>query len=162
MLLLHNVSLRNSKSFSLQGLDTFDKRGDGIATIYSKKFSCTKVDLVKFSSFEYLALVLKTEPAVLIITIYRPPRHISLFLPEFSELTALIITTYNRIILNGDFNIHINNTADSKALEFLNLLENLELTQHITEATHQQGNKLVSTFDPYSVNCSPDKNDCCP
>ena len=119
-----------------------EKRGGGIATIYSKKISCTKVDLGKFSSFEYLALVLSTEPALLTVTIYRPPRHIALFLPEFSELAAYITTKYDSIILNGDFNIHVNNTADPKAMDFLDLLENLEFTQHITEPTHQQGNTL--------------------
>lgn len=39
-------------------------------------------------------------------------------------------------------NIHINSSTDSWAREFVNLLDNLGLTQYVTEATHQLGNTL--------------------
>lgn len=38
-----------------------DKRGSGIAAIFSNQFRCTETDLGEYSSFEYLAIVLKTE-----------------------------------------------------------------------------------------------------
>ena len=119
-----------------------NKKGGGIAAIFSAQYVCRDIDLGEFRSFEYLALELKAELSVLIITVYRPPKYSSLFLQEFSELISLGITRYDRLILNGDLNIHVNKKNDSKAMELMNLLDSFELTQHVNEATHQHGNTL--------------------
>ena len=42
-----------------------DKRGG----IFSNQFCCTETDLGEFSSFEYLAIVLKPESDVVILTL---------------------------------------------------------------------------------------------
>ncbi len=114
------------------------------------QFVCIDIDLGKFTSFEYLALELKAELSVLIITFYRPPRYSSLFL---QELISLCITRYDRLILNADLNININKKNDSNAMELVNLLDSFELTQHVNEATHQHGDILdfVITTDNASV-----------
>ena len=46
-----------------------DKRGSGIAAIFSNQFCCAETDLGEFSSFEYLAIVLKPESDVVILTL---------------------------------------------------------------------------------------------
>ncbi|KAF3851431.1 hypothetical protein F7725_013203 [Dissostichus mawsoni] len=68
--------------------------------------------------------------------------HSPLFIQEFSELISLCVTSYDKVILNGDLNIHINKKADSKAIELANLLDSFDLTQHIINATHRHGNTL--------------------
>ncbi len=130
-----------------------NRREDGIADIFSTQFVYNDSDLGEFTSFEYFALELKAELSVLIITLYRPPRYSSLFLQEFSELISLGITRYDRLILNGDLNTHINKKNYSKAVELVNLLDSFELTQHVNEATHQHGDILdfVITTDDASV-----------
>lgn len=115
-----------------------DRREGGITAIYSNKFTCTGVDPGSLYSFEYLAFVLNTDPMV--INFYRPPRQSSSF-AEFSDLLSLLFTSYGRIIINGDLNIHLNNKVDPKAMEFINLLEKLDITQYVTVAT-RQGNIL--------------------
>ncbi len=117
------------------------KQGGGIAIILSNKYTCTWVSFGDFSSFEYVALTVKMEPTVLLLTLYRPPRLWTGFLNQFSELMSLISTSYGRIIVNGDFNIHVNKT-DPKAMHFLHILDSLELTQHVTVSTHNLGNTL--------------------
>ena len=57
--------------------------------------------------------------------------------------TKLIITKYDRIIVNGDINIHVNNWSDPKATKFLKILDSLGLNQHVTGPSHNCGNTLV-------------------
>ena len=104
-----------------------NRRGGGSAAIVSTHFVCDDIHLGEFTCFEYLALELKAELSVLIITLYQPPRYSSLFLQELSELISLGITRYERLILNRDLNIHINKKNDSKAVELVNLLDSFGL-----------------------------------
>src|SRR4029434_7758203 len=76
-----------------------------------------------------LAIELKTE-SVLFVIIYRPPKHSPIFIQEFSELLSLCVTRYDKIVLNGDLNIHVNKKADPRTIELLNLLDSFDLTQH--------------------------------
>lgn len=59
---------------------------------------------------------------------------------------SIALTSYDRIILLGDFNCHINNTADLYAMEFLDLLASFGLVQHVKGATHNHGNTLDLVF----------------
>lgn len=84
--------------------------------------------------------MLKAEQAVLTLTIYRPPNWLSVFLSEFSQLVALIITNVDCVHFKKEILTFILTTVLTD--EFMNLLESLELTQHVTEATHQHVNIL--------------------
>lgn len=53
---------------------------------------------------------------------------------------SIVLTSYDGIILLGDFNFHVNDTADS--MEFLDVLACLGLLQHVKRATHNHGNTL--------------------
>ena len=46
------------------------------------------------------------------------------------------------IILTGDFNLHIDDPLDSAAQEFLNILNYMDFTQHVTQPTHNRGHTL--------------------
>lgn len=98
--------------------------------------------MAEFTSVEYLALEFKADSSLPIITLYLPPRYSSLFMQEFSELNSFAITRSDRLILNGDLNIHINKKNDSKAMELMNLSDSSELTRHVNEATHPHDNIL--------------------
>lgn len=66
--------------------------------------------------------------------------------------------TYFRITVNyphqikniilGDFNLHVDNQSGSFASKFLNLLNYMNFTQHVTQPTHNRGLTLdlVITF----------------
>ena len=57
-----------------------------------------------------------------------------------------IILAPEPLIITGDFNIHVNNTNDSDACEFLDLLASLGLKQHVIGPTHEDNMiyKLIS------------------
>lgn len=99
------------------------KRGGGVATIYS--FSVRRWTWVNFNLLNILPLCPKWNKQYYIGYKKLP---LSLSWPLLSPI----------LILNGDFNIHINNSADSKTMEFMNLPDSVELCQ----ATHQHGNFL--------------------
>ena len=46
----------------------------------------------------------------------------------------------------GDFNLHVNDCSDHRATEFMDLVTSLDFTQHVNEATHNQGNTLDLIF----------------
>ncbi len=41
------------------------------------------------------------------VLIYRPPKHNSLFISEFSELLSGIVPLFDEILVIGDFNVHV-------------------------------------------------------
>ena len=82
-------------------------RGGGVAVIYKEDFKCTPITFSPFSSFEHLAFIIKLKDPVLILVIYRPPRHNTAFIEEFSEFLSHFICKYDRILILGDFNVHV-------------------------------------------------------
>ncbi|KAF7647739.1 hypothetical protein LDENG_00167380 [Lucifuga dentata] len=79
---------------------------------------------------------------MLTVIVYRPPKRDTNFLSEFSDFMSTVLTKYDKIILLGDFNFHVNDYNNSRAMKFLNLLACLNLVQHVQSATHIHGNIL--------------------
>ena len=59
-----------------------------------------------------------------------------------SELLTIIHTNYVRVIISGDFNAHMDNQSDTFTMEFLNRLNFINFTQHVTQPTHNRGHTL--------------------
>ncbi len=59
-----------------------------------------------------------------------------------------ILQQHNPIIL-GDFNVHINDTDDSEAMDFTSTMSILGLDQHVNFTTHNKGNILDPVFSPH-------------
>ena len=53
-----------------------------------------------------------------------------------------ITLTPEPLIITSDFNIHVNNTNDSDACEFLELVASRGLKQHVIGPTHEGGHTL--------------------
>ena len=118
------------------------KLGGGTATIASNTLNCKKISFDDFPSFEYHAIVMKSQPPVLIVTVYRPPKARSTFLDDFSEFLAIIHPNYDNILITGDFNIHVDNKENLRAIRFTDLLESMDFTQHVNKPTHNRGHTL--------------------
>ena len=77
------------------------------------------------------------------VSIYRPPKSSkSLFLTEISEFLSISSTNYQKILISGDANLHIDNARDNVAMSFLQLLHSLDFIQHVTGPTHKHGHTL--------------------
>ena len=64
------------------------------------------------------------------------------FFEEFTDWMATKSNEYSIIIVLGDFNIHINNDQDADANRFKDIMEALELQQHVSFSMHRYGNTL--------------------
>lgn len=113
------------------------RKGGEIAAIFRNIFHCAQMSFGTFESFEYLSLIIKSKPNVLLTIIYRPPKASrSLFITELGGLLSIICRDLNIPLLAGDFNIHMDNHTDKYANELSALLETFGLTQHVKEPTH--------------------------
>ena len=56
---------------------------------------------------------------------------------------------FDKAIIAGDFNIHIDKTSNPYGTDFLNICKSLNLVQHVSGPTHNCGQtlNLVSTLD---------------
>uniref|UniRef100_A0A3B3HT18 Reverse transcriptase domain-containing protein n=1 Tax=Oryzias latipes TaxID=8090 RepID=A0A3B3HT18_ORYLA len=130
-------------------------RGGGVATVYRTSYNCKQVTLTKtYSSFE--ASVFKLDPALSMFcaVIYRPPKYNKDFIDDFAVFLAGIMPKYDRILIVGDFNIHVCCPDKAPARDFLNLINSFNLVQLVSAPTQEQGHTLdlilthgLTTFD---------------
>jgi len=74
--------------------------------------------------------------------VYRPPKSDKHFIKEFSDFLSHHATSYDRLLILGDFNIHVCCPGKPLVSEFCHVMESFGLTQHINQATHVQGHTL--------------------
>lgn len=117
-------------------------RGGGVAVIYRNDFKCTPIYFSNVTAFEHLAFTVNSKVQVLILIIYRPPRPNSAFIQEFSEFLSHFMSKFDKVLILGDFNIHVCCPTQTLARDFIDTLESLNLTQVIHEPTHSKGHTL--------------------
>ncbi len=126
------------------------KKGGGIAAIFMQTLACKEIVFDDFTTFEYLAIEI-IESKCLVVIVYRPPKQNSGFISEFFELLTLCVTSYDKILIVGDFNIHVDNKSDRKAVEFVAVLHSFSFTQHVNGPTHNKEHTLDLIIS-YGVN----------
>lgn len=67
------------------------------------------------------------------------------FWVDFTDFLSSIIKL-NRVIIVGDFNIHVDNAACNTVLHFLNLMDTFNFVQHVSGPTHDKGHLLDLVF----------------
>ena len=75
--------------------------------VYKRNLKCYQIPCEDFSSFEALTFKLGSSSPVVFAIIYRQPKPAGFFLAEFSDFLSTFIRKYDRIILSGDFNFHV-------------------------------------------------------
>ena len=125
------------------------RKGGGTGLLFRENIDVSKIDEGERTSFEFLEWNLNTNSfRARLSIIYRPPysnlHPVSLktFFDDFASYMESIILTPEPLIIS-DFNIHVNNTNDSDACEFLDLLASLGLKQHVVGPTHEGGHTLA-------------------
>ena len=130
------------------------KRDNAVRGIGLLFRECLRVNTVRSAEKEAmdysdLLVQLPTPCKLRIIIVHRTPpseNHrvpISTFLiKEFADLMVSVILSKERLLVLGDFNIHVDVPNGIDAVKFLDLLESLGLEQHVTEPTHIFGHRL--------------------
>ena len=122
-------------------------KGGGVAVISDSHLSLNPKAYSEFCSFEHLALSIrcpnwKNLKVVLFVIVYRPPGPYTEFLSEFPDFLSKLVLDSERIIIVGDFNIHVDNSNDSLNKAFADLLDGIGFTQSVNKPTHVHNHTL--------------------
>lgn len=95
-----------------------------------------------YSSFELQLFVLELDNPMAISVIYCPPKPHKDFINEFSDFLGSNIPNFDRLLILGDFDIHMCCPANILAKEFLSLIDSFDLIQLVNVPTHVHGHTL--------------------
>lgn len=120
-------------------LPIFLARGGGLASVFKNNFCCRIIETDTFTSFEVQLFSLGQINSLVVAVVYHPPKTNKNFITEFSEFLGGITPKFYRILIVGDFNIHVccNSTVLAKA--FLSLIDACDICQWVKEPTHAHG-----------------------
>lgn len=110
--------------------------------VFNLQFNISAVCVQQFPSFECLVLSISTPTAITIATVYRPPKANYAFMSEFADLLSMLCFKFKRIVILGNFNIHIYTNDCMMTKDFLFLLDCFNLKQMISGPTHNRGHTL--------------------
>ena len=103
----------------------------------------------RMNSIEHLHVKLhRNNENMTLVVIYRPPPNrrnglsFAQFNSELRDLIDSIILEKDKLVLAGDFNIHIDDISNSDARVFTRTLESYGLDQHVVGQTHEKGHAL--------------------
>ena len=143
-----NASECNKNGYRLDTVNRKNRRG-GIGLIYWETFKVCKWKSKKTQTFEHTIWSIKANDTMsTVLAVYHPPYSEkapitnAMFLDEVTDFLATFLVEYNKTIITGNFNIHVNNTNDPEAQIFLDTMEALGLNNHVNFATHNRGNTL--------------------
>ena len=135
--------------FSAVHLARSNKRGGGVALFYRDSFSVEVVPAgLTLPSFEHLVVMLRfNSVCVRLVIVYRPPSQSTkcsegTFLSEFSDFLRPLALSSGKLLVVGDFNIHIEKATNSTTTQFLSLLDSNGFSQHVKGMTHIDGHRL--------------------
>ena len=120
------------------------KQGGGVAIVHRSSLKVSKQTVTVFETFEHIEVLLQTDSDyVRLAVVYRPPSSPkSQFIEEFTTYLDNHALSSGKLLVLGDFNIHIEDPSDQTSLKLKELLFSLNLNQHVKEATHEKGRIL--------------------
>ena len=123
-------------------------RGGGVAVVYRNTYNTEILPKLHFTTIELIRLQF-TNPFLLkynLWVVYHPPATsktsgtLSDFYSELEQLFTEASISVIPTVIDGDFNVHFDDTLKSEPLR--TLLESYNLTQHVHSPTHQTGHIL--------------------
>lgn len=133
-------------------------RGGGVAAVYDSNISATMKAGFKFNFFEVLVLSFahpdKKAVSFILAIVYRPPGPYSGFLLEFADFLSCLVVNSGKVVIVGDFNIHMDSEGDPLRSAFLSIIQSIGFDQHIHQSTHSHNHTLdlVLTYDTEIAN----------
>lgn len=94
------------------------------------------------TSFEWSMFELGYSNTVLCVVVYRPPKYNKDFVNDFADILADYMPKYDRVLIVGDFTIHLCCPHMPMAKAFLNLIDSFNFMQCANGPTHERGHTL--------------------
>lgn len=100
---------------------------------------CSQLSSDNYYSVELNIFELSRFQTVFCAVIYRPPKYL---INDFSDILSGIMPNYDRILIIGDFNIHICCSTKPLVKDFLSLIDSFNLIQSVMCSTHEHAHTL--------------------
>ncbi|XP_056596745.1 uncharacterized protein LOC130415219 [Triplophysa dalaica] len=133
-------------------------RGGGVAALYKNSFITSQKCNFKYNSFEVMVLHVstpntkdKTFLKFILAIVYRPPGHHTDFIKDFGGFLSELVLAADRVLVVGDFNIHVDNDTDALGLAFKDTLNSMGISQHVSGPTHLR-NHTLDLILSYGIN----------
>jgi hypothetical protein len=120
-------------------------RGGGVGIIHKISINVTQTFVKHGDTFESVCAKLKSSNGdnVFCCSIYRPPNvSAELFFTEFDEFLSSVFIKFDKIVIAGDINFHLENPKSTNTIKFNELIGSYGLKQMLEEITHKAGHTL--------------------
>ena len=136
-----------------ESVNTLLTNHGGVAVAFNSMLRRMLLKLTSTASFEHLCVrISSSSKSVIGLVVYRTGAASSLFYKEF-ENTLGILATYNEgILILGDFNFHLEQSDNTDAQTFLNILRSHGFDSSTNQPTHNQRGWLDVIASRKSVN----------
>ncbi len=121
----------------------------GMGIFHRNAISVEKTDFGEKASFEYSEWIISWKNVrIKLCTIYHIPysqaHPISdaVFLEEIQEYFDSVVLCNEKLLIMGDFNLHVEDKSDFYGKEFCAVLDSYGLINHVTVPTHEAGHTL--------------------
>ena len=140
--------------------ETAGRRGGGVGVLVDERFDSILIPSFIYSGFEHIiASVNFGKLSFNLVSVYRPPNvSLSLFFDQFQEFLSHLITLQSTFVIAGDFNLHMDDLSSDNVKYLNTILDNFNLKQHVTSATHVKGHTLDLFITPLDFKFSPTIN----
>ena len=126
-----NVNWLFPDGYVMKHLDRSRGKGGGLAAICKNRCCPKLIHGYNFSSFEHLSVDIVSEfGKVKFIVIYRPPKlSVSEFLDDFTVLLEQIHQCNDKLLITGDFSLHMDMINSAETLKFHEIIDMYGLEQ---------------------------------
>ncbi len=87
----------------------------------------------------------KSPVTFVLATVYRPPGHHTDFIKEFADFLSELVLAADRVLIVGDFNIHVDNEKDALGSAFIDILNSIGVRQHVSGPTQSKSYSRFNT-----------------
>ncbi len=84
----------------------------------------------------------KSPVMFVLATVYRPPGHHTDFIKEFADFLSELVLAADKVLIVGDFNIHVDNEKDALGSASIDILNSIGVRQHVSGPTHCRNHTL--------------------
>jgi hypothetical protein len=137
-----------------------ENRGGGVALLYKSTLDVCMVDTVPTINFEYMEATIRLKSKLLrLLIVYRPPPSAanglstSRFQAEFENFLEQYTIASGELLITGDFNLHVDVPTDTDANHFKEVLDSVNLKQHVNIPTHIKGHTLDLIITRDTTSC---------
>ena len=122
---------------------------------FNSMFRGMPLKLTSTSSYEHLCVrISSSSKSVIGLVVYRIGAAVSLFYREFENTLGTLATYNEEVLILGDFNFHLEQSDNTDAQTFLNILRSHGFDSSTSQPTYNQGGWLdvIASKKSFTIN----------